>query len=39
LDRGAYTKIHQAQKTTFGELIERYLKEVTPLMRGAGAVI
>jgi integrase len=36
-DRGTYTNIHQAQKTTFGELIERYLCEVTPLMRGAGA--
>ena len=36
-DRGTYTNIHQAQKTTFSELIERYLREVTPLMRGAGA--
>ena len=36
-DRGTYTNIHQAQKTTLGELIERYLREVTPLMRGAGA--
>jgi len=36
-DKGTYTNIHQAQKTTFGELIERYLREVTPLMRGAGA--
>jgi integrase len=36
-DRGTYTNLHQAQKTTFGELIERYLREVTPLMRGAGA--
>jgi len=36
-DRETYTNIHQAQKTTFGELIERYLREVTPLMRGAGA--
>lgn len=35
-DRGTYTNIHQAQKTSFGELIERYLREVTPLMRGAG---
>ena len=30
-DRGTYTNIHQAQKTTFGELIARYLREVTPL--------
>ncbi|MBU3669930.1 MAG: site-specific integrase [Polynucleobacter sp.] len=36
-DRGTYTNIHQAQKTTFGELIERYLREVTPTMRGANA--
>lgn len=36
-DRGTYTNIHQAQKTTFGELIERYLREVTPTMRGAVA--
>jgi hypothetical protein len=28
-DRGTYTNTHQAQKTTFGELIERYLREVT----------
>ena len=36
-DRGTYTNIRQAQKTSFGELIERYLREVTPLMRGAKA--
>jgi integrase len=36
-DKGTYTNIHQAQKTTFGELMERYLREVTPLMRGAKA--
>ena len=36
-DRGTYANTHQAQKTTFGELIERYLREVTPLMRGAKA--
>ena len=30
-DKGTYTNIHQAQKTTFGELIARYLCEVTPL--------
>ncbi|OWS69411.1 integrase [Polynucleobacter aenigmaticus] len=33
-DRGTYTNTHQAQKTNFGELIERYLREVTPTMRG-----
>jgi integrase len=36
-DRGTYTNTHQAQKITFGELIERYLREITPTMRGAGA--
>ena len=36
-DKGTYINTHQAQKTTFGELIERYLREVTPAMRGAGA--
>lgn len=34
-DRGTYTNTHQAQKTTFGDLIERYLREVIPTMRGA----
>ncbi len=34
-DKGTYQNTHQAQKTTFGELIERYLGELTPLMRGA----
>ncbi len=34
-DKGTYQNTHQAQKTTFGELIERYLREVTPLMRSA----
>lgn len=34
-DKGTYVNLHQAQKTSFGELIERYLREVTPLMRGA----
>ena len=37
MDRGTYINIHQAQKPTFGELIERYLREGKPLMRGAGA--
>jgi integrase len=36
-DRGTYTNTHQAQKTTFGELIERYLREITPTMRGANS--
>ena len=36
-DKGTYQNTHQAQKTSFGELIERYMREVTPLMRGAKA--
>lgn len=36
-DKGTYQNTHQAQKTNFGELIERYMREVTPLMRGAKA--
>jgi integrase len=31
-DKGTYQNTHQAQKTTFGELIERYLREVTPTL-------
>lgn len=34
-DKGTYTNLHQVQKTIFGELIERYIREVTPTMRGA----
>lgn len=37
LDKGTYTNSLQAQKTTFGELIERYLREVTPNMRSKEA--
>lgn len=36
-DKGTYQNTYQAQKTSFGELIERYIREVTPLMRGAKA--
>jgi integrase len=36
-DKGTYQNNHNAQKTVFSELIERYLREVTPLMRGAKA--
>ena len=35
LDKGTYLNTHSAQKTTFGELIERYLREVTPRMRSS----
>ncbi len=34
-DKGSYTNPHQAEKITFGELIEQYLREATPSMRGA----
>lgn len=35
MDKGSYINSTLSEKTTFGELIERYLREVTPLMRGA----
>lgn len=34
MDKGGYLNNTLSEKTTFGELIERYLREVTPLMRG-----
>lgn len=37
MDKGSYINGILSEKTTFGELIERYLREVTPLMRGAKA--
>lgn len=37
MDKGSYINSTLSEKTTFGELIERYLREVTPLMRGAKA--
>lgn len=37
MDKGSYINSTLSEKTTFGELIERYLREVTPLMRGANA--
>lgn len=36
-DKGTYQNTYHAHKTVFSELIERYLREVTPLMRGAKA--
>ena len=35
MDRGGYTSPSIAQKTTLGELIQRYMVEVLPSMRGA----
>ena len=33
MDKGAYTNTVLAEKTTFKELIQRYMREVTPTMR------
>lgn len=35
MDRGAYLPLGNAQRITLGELIERYLIEVTPTLKGA----
>jgi integrase len=35
IDRGSYINASYAQKTLFKELIQQYLKEVTPTLRGA----
>lgn len=35
MDKGSYINSNLSETTTFSELIERYLREVTPLMRGA----
>ena len=35
IDRGLFVDISEAQRTTFGDLIARYLAEVTPSMKGA----
>ena len=37
MDKGSYINSTLSEKTTLSELIERYLREVTPLMRGAKA--
>jgi integrase len=37
MDKGSYINCTLSEKITFGELIDRYLREVTPLMRGAKA--
>ena len=37
IDKGAYKNLRYAQKITFKELIERFISEVTPSMRGAAA--
>ena len=35
IDKGSFTNQSLAERTTFKELIERYMAEVTPTMRGA----
>lgn len=35
MDRGAYVPLGEAQRITLGDLIERYLVEVTPTLKGA----
>ena len=35
MDKGQFVSIDEAQRTTLGALIERYLVEVTPTMKGA----
>ncbi|MFM7009673.1 MAG: tyrosine-type recombinase/integrase, partial [Betaproteobacteria bacterium] len=37
IDRGLFVDISEAQRTTFGDLIARYLVEVTSSMKGASA--
>ena len=37
LDKGSYTNLILAERTTFTELIERYITEVLPTMRGGSA--
>ncbi len=39
IDKGAYKNLRYAQKITFEELIERFIIEVSPSMRGAAADI
>jgi integrase len=35
IDKGQFVNVSEAQRTTFGDLIGRYLAEVTPSMKGA----
>lgn len=35
MDRGSFVSHTEAQRTTLGELVERYMKEVTPTLKGA----
>jgi hypothetical protein len=35
IDKGQFVKVSEAQRTTLGDVIARYLVEVTPTMQGA----
>lgn len=35
IDKGQFVNVSEAQRTTLGDLIDRYLVEVTPSMKGA----
>lgn len=35
IDKGQFVNVNEAQRTTLGDLIKRYLAEVTPSMKGA----
>lgn len=35
IDKGQFVNVSEAQRTTLGDVIERYLAEVTPSMKGA----
>lgn len=35
IDRGVFASLDEAQRTTLGDVIQRYLAEVTPSMKGA----
>ena len=35
MDKGHFVSVSEAQRTTLGDVIERYLVEVTPLMKSA----
>ena len=37
IDKGSYTSLVLAERTTFAEIIERYITEVLPTMRGGKA--
>ncbi len=34
IDRGVFASLDEAQRTTLGDVIQRYMAEVTPSMKG-----